>query len=81
MQVGAFPGALYLRAGSFGRFNYANVLAARLSDLGGAVLRSRDGRQEVYEVRAGPFATVAQADAALHLALSRDIVDAHITVE
>jgi rare lipoprotein A len=75
------PGALYLRAGTFGRFNYANVLAARLSGLGGTVLRSREGRQEVYEVRAGPFATIAQADAALHAALARGVVDARITIE
>jgi rare lipoprotein A len=80
-MVGADPGALYLRAGSFGRFNYANVLAARLSGLGGTVLRSREGRQEVYEVRAGPFASIPQADAALRQAMSAGIVDAHITVE
>jgi rare lipoprotein A len=80
-MVGAYPGALYLRAGSFGRFNYANVLAARLSGLGGTVLRSREGKQEVYAVRAGPFATIPQADAALRQALGQGIVDARITVE
>jgi rare lipoprotein A len=80
-QGWAEPGALYLRAGKFGRFNYANVLAARLSGLGGTVLRSREGRQEVYEVRAGPFATIAQADSALRDALARGVVDARISVE
>jgi rare lipoprotein A len=75
------PGQLWLRAGTFGRFNYANVLAARLGGLGGAVLRSREGRQESYSVRAGPFATIPEADAALRRALGAGVVDARITVE
>jgi rare lipoprotein A len=75
------PGQLWLRAGVFGRFNYANVLAARLGGLGGHVLRSREGRQETYAVRAGPFATVAEADVALRRALGAGVVDARITVE
>lgn len=77
----ANPGALYLECGSFGRFTYANVVAARLSRLGADVVRSRDGRQTVFAVRAGPFATIAQADAALAEALRAGVVDAHISVE
>ncbi len=75
------PGQLWLRAGVFGRFDYAKVLAARLGGLGGHVLRSREGRQESFSVRAGPFATVAEADAALRRALGAGVVDARITVE
>ena len=77
----ADPGALYLRCGSFGRATYANEVAARLSGLGADVVRSRDGRQTTYAVRAGPFATVAQADAALDQALRAGVIDARITVE
>jgi rare lipoprotein A len=77
----ADPGQLYLRAGNFGQFNYANELAARLGGLGGDVVRSREGRQEVYSVRAGPFRTIPEADAALREALRAGAVDAHITVE
>ncbi len=79
--VAPAPGQLWLRAGQFIRFEYANRLAARLGGLGGAVLHSREGRQQVFAVRAGPFATVAQADAALRRALAAGVVDARITVE
>lgn len=75
------PGRLWLRCGSFGRFDYANVRAARLGGLGGHVLRSREGREETYAVRAGPFASITQADAALRRALGAGVPDARITVE
>jgi rare lipoprotein A len=77
----AQPGRLWLRAGRFVRFEYANRLAAKLAGLGGDVLRSREGRQQVFAVRAGPFDTVAQADAALRRALGAGVADARITVE
>jgi rare lipoprotein A len=75
------PGALYLLGGSFGRFTYANVVAARLSGLGARVVQSRDGRQSVFSVQAGPFAAVVQADAALAEALRAGVVDARIGVQ
>ena len=74
-------GSLYLRCGSFGRFAYAHSVAAQLSGLGADVQQSRDGRQSVFAVRAGPFATIGQADRALDEALRAGVVDAHITVE
>jgi rare lipoprotein A len=77
----ADPGALYLRCGSFGRGQYAYVTAAKLSGLGATVLRSVDGRQSVFSVRAGPFATIAEADSALAQALRQGVIDARITVE
>ena len=77
----ADPGMLYLRCGSFGRATYANEIAAQLSGLGADVLRSHDGRQTVYAVRAGPFATIAQADRALAEALRDGVIDARITIE
>lgn len=80
-QVGADPGQLWLRAGSFQRYEYANRLAAKLAGLGGTVLRSREGRQSVFAVRAGPFADVAAADAAERRALGDGVLDARITVE
>jgi len=79
--VAPAPAELWLRAGSFARFDYANMLAAKLAGLGGDVLRSREGRQTVFAVRAGPFRTVAEADAALRRALGAGVVDARITVE
>jgi rare lipoprotein A len=77
----ADPGTLYLRCGSFSRALYANEIAAQLSGLGAHVLRSRDGRDTVYAVRVGPFATIPQADQALAQALRGGVVDARITVE
>lgn len=75
------PGQLMLHCGSFGRFTYANRVAARLGGLGADVVRSRDGRQTSYAVVAGPFATIAQADAALAQALAAGVVDARISVD
>jgi rare lipoprotein A len=75
------PRRLYLRCGSFGRFDYANVVAAKLSGLGADVLRSPEGRQSVFAVRVGPFDTIAQADRALDEALRDGVIDAHITAE
>ena len=45
------------------------------------MVRSREGRQEVYAVRAGPFGTIAAADSALHQALAAGIPDAVIRYE
>jgi rare lipoprotein A len=75
------PGELYLRAGTFSRYKYAHSEAATLSGLGGDVLRSGFGRQASYTVRAGPFRSIAEADAALNQALRDGILDARITVE
>ena len=75
------PGTLYLRCGSFGRFDYANGVVAELAGLGAEVLRSRDGRDTVFAVRAGPYATIPQADRALAEALRDGVIDARITVE
>jgi rare lipoprotein A len=77
----ADPGSLYVRCGSFGRATYANEVAAELSGLGATVLRSRDGRDNVFTVRVGPFATIAQADRAMAEALRDGVVDARIVIE
>ncbi len=76
-----YGGEYWLHAGTFGRFQYANMLAARLGGLGGDVVASHEGRQAVYAVRAGPFRSIAEADAALHRALSAGIPDAVIRYE
>jgi rare lipoprotein A len=74
-------GEYWLHAGTFDRFDYANVFASRLAGLGGSVVRSRDGRQSVYAVIAGPFRSIAEADAALRQALAAGIPDAAIRYE
>ncbi len=77
----ADPGRLYLRCGSFTRAKYAYVTQAELSGLGASVVRSFDGRQSVFNVQAGPFATIPEADAALSEALRLGVIDARITVQ
>ncbi len=81
VQVQAHPGELWIRAGEFGEARYANQVQARLVRLGGTVERVRQGRFDTYRVRAGPFASVNQADLALDQALGAGVTDAHIVVE
>jgi len=93
VRVPAHAGQLWLRAGEFGEARYANQVRAHLARLGATpgvtsgvtsgitVERVRQGRADTFRVRAGPFATVAQADAALDQALGAGVTDAHIVVE
>ena len=80
-DAGAEPGQLWLRTDSFGRADYARRLAARLSGLPTEVVRSREGRSDSFAVRAGPFGSVAEADAALDQALRAGVTDARIVVQ
>jgi len=80
-DVGAAPGALWLRTDSFGRADYARRLAARLPALRPEVVHTRQGRGDSYAVQAGPFAGVADADAALDQALRAGVADARIVVQ
>lgn len=72
---------LWLWAGEFGQAGYANQVRARLVGLGATVDRTQQSRSEAFRVRAGPFATVAQADEALDRALRAGVTDARIVVE
>ncbi len=78
LQTTPAPGALMLRASEFSRYVYASRQAA---EIGGQVERIRRGRSETYRVVAGPYPTVAAADAALDQALRSGVTDARITVE
>jgi rare lipoprotein A len=80
-QGPAEPGQIYLRASEFGRADYAERLSAQLYGLHASVQTVPDGRSRRYRVVAGPFATVADADAALAEALRRGVVDARLVVE
>lgn len=79
-QVAASPGQLWVRAGEFGRRQYADQVRARIGGLA-AVDAVREGRAEVFRVRAGPFGDVAAADNALDQAVRAGVTDAHIVVE
>ena len=70
-----------LRASEFGRVDYARREVAQLTGLNASVERLQDGRTERYRVRAGPFETVAAADAALDQARRAGVIDSHLVVE
>lgn len=80
VRVAVQPGRLVIRAGSFGRMEYASRLQARLGG-DARIERVPDGRAERYEVIAGPYAGVAAADAALDRAMRAGVTDARIAVE
>ena len=73
------PGRLMLDAGSMFTLALAQRQAARFG--GRAESRGPASRQQEYRLRAGPFASVAEADAALDRARAAGIADARIVVE
>lgn len=81
MQGAPAPGQLWLRAGEFGQPGPARVVQGRLGGLGAVIERVGRGRAETYRLRAGPYATVAEADAALDQAARAGVTDAVIVVE
>lgn len=81
MQGRADPGQLFVRASEFGRMDYAQGERRKLAGLPVQIERVHEPRQDRYRVRAGPFATVAQADDALRQALNAGVADARIVVE
>jgi rare lipoprotein A len=80
-QVSPEPGQIWLRASEFGRADYAQRLSAQLTGLSPVVETVQQGRDQRYRVRAGPFNTVAEADAALDQARRNGVVDARLVVE
>ena len=80
-QASPAPGSIFLRASEFGRIDYANRVAAQLTGLNPIVEHVHDGRSTRYRVRAGPFPTVAAADAALDQARRAGVIDSHLVVE
>ena len=74
-------GRLYLRASTFGQRRYAEMQAQTLQSLRPAITADGQGRAETFTVRAGPYARVADADAALDQARRAGVTDAQIVVE
>ncbi len=80
-QVPPEPGALWIDLGRFSQLSSARLQARRAPALAPAIERERRGREEAYHVHAGPFATVAAADAAFARARRAGVSDARIVVE
>ena len=80
LQGAPNPGLLWLSVGQFSRIGYANQQRALLAPYG-QIDRIGSGRGQMYQVKAGPFTDVAQADAALDRALRAGLTDARIVVQ
>ena len=74
-------GELWIRMGTFSRYDYANLQRAKVAELGPRIDEARNGRGRSYQVRIGPFASSSQADAALDRVLGAGVTDARIVVE
>lgn len=72
-------GQIWLEAGRFFRRDLAQAQAARLG--GRAEPFGPPGRQQQWRVRAGPYASIAEADAALARALALGQPDLRLAVE
>jgi rare lipoprotein A len=82
VQFPAAPGRLYIAAGSFSRADYASILVNRLAFLGARLTTSYTAsRDSAFQIRIGPFDTVAEAEAMLTRAIQAGVNDAAIVVE
>ncbi len=79
--VGVTGGQLWLRVAEFTDPRYARALERKLAGLPVQVRREGAARRPTVVVMAGPFASVAEADAALDQARLAGVTDASIVVE
>jgi rare lipoprotein A len=75
------PGRLWLRLGAFQSYEYAAIQRAKLMGLPARIESASDSSGDRFRVMAGPFDSVAQADAALYQAIRGGVPDARIVVE
>lgn len=73
------PGRIWLEAGRFFRRDLAQAQAARIG--GRAEPLGPPGRQQQWRVRSGPYASIAEADAALARAIAAGQPDLRLAVE
>lgn len=81
IQGAPHPGQLWLLAGQFTAPRYANLVKSRLAPLPVEIRHQPGAGALAYRVLVGPFATVAEADAALDQARGDGVTDAAIVVE
>lgn len=75
------PGRLWVRLGTFQSYQYAAIERAKLTGLPVRIQPAPDNSTGRFRVMAGPFDSVAQADAALYQAIRGGVPDARIVVE
>jgi rare lipoprotein A len=73
---------MYVQAGAFTRFDYANRTAARLAELGNVKVISYKVRgKEFFRVRAGPIGALENADKVLERVIRAGFENARIVVD
>lgn len=76
------PTNMYVQAGAFTRFDYANRTAARLAELGNVKVTSYKVRgKEFFRVRAGPIGALENADKVLERVIRAGFENARIVVD
>ena len=76
------PTKMYVQAGAFTRFDYANRTAARLAELGNVKVTSYKTRgKEFFRVRAGPIPVIDNADQVLERVIRAGFTNARIVVD
>lgn len=80
-QEAVYPGRLMVRLGLFEEYRYAALQRARVGSLRPEIVQVGNRRQRQFRVELGPFATVAQAEAAQDQALAAGVPDARIVVD
>jgi rare lipoprotein A len=74
------PGPLFVQIPGFGRMRDARDRAEQLYGIPYEIVPVFDGDRTLYAINAGPYHSVADADAALQLILQRGITDPQIIV-
>ncbi len=76
------PTNMYVQAGAFTRFDYANRTAARLGELGNVKVTSYKVKEkEFFRVRAGPIRDINNADDMLERVIRAGFTNARIVVD
>ena len=81
VTVPAQPGQLWIRVAEFTQDRYAKQLQNKLIGVSAQIQRKGQGPRPTYLVMAGPFASVAAADAGLDRVRAAGVTDASIVVE
>ncbi len=80
-QTVAASGTLWVELAAFQAYRYAAIERARLASLNPEIVAAEQNGQQEFRVRLGPFATIAEADAALNQAINAGVPDPHIVVD
>lgn len=73
---------MYIQAGAFSRYDYANRLSAQLSPIGKTTIsQAKASGGDIYRVRLGPVSSVEEADKLLDKIVDSGFPDARLVVD